>query len=83
MAEEWGFPDYLIMAISQHHEQESEKQVDTAVRLVSHIKGNDKEDGISIITKICIEEYGMNQDIISELINSSFKDAEELSQMLR
>jgi len=83
MAEEWGFPDYLIMAISHHHEQNSENQVDTAVRLVSHIKGDDKEDGINIITKICIEEYGMNQDIISELIDNSFKDAEELSQMLR
>ena len=83
MAEDWGFPEYLITAIAGHHEEDGEKQVDPAVRLVSYIKGNDNDDAIDIIMKICIEKFGMKQDIIFELINLAFEDAKELSQMLR
>lgn len=83
MAEEWDLPEYLIIAISGHHDQEGEVQVEPAIKLVSYIRGGDKEDAIDKIINSCIEDFGMEQDMTLEMINKALEDAKELAQMLR
>ena len=83
MAEEWGLPEYLIIAISGHHDLDGESQVEPAIKLVSYIRGGDKEDATDIIVNLCIEEFGMEQDTTMEMINKAFEDAKELAKMLR
>jgi len=85
MAKEWELPEYLIDAICGHHchSQDQEVNVEPAVELVAQIKGDSEEDAKEIIIKIAVEKYGMDKDLISELITTAFKDAEELSLLLR
>ena len=83
MAEEWGLPEYLIIAISGHHDLDGESQVEPAIKLVSYIRGSDEEDATDIIVNLCIEEFGMEQDTTMEMINKAFEDAKELAKMLK
>ena len=85
MAKEWNLPEYLIDAISGHHGQSQDKEVkiEPAVELVAQIKGDSEENAKEIIIKIAVEKNGMDKDLISELITTAFKDAEELSLLLR
>ena len=83
MAEEWGFPGHLIQAISGYHNRDGDVKIDPAVRLVSSLRIDDEAEATDMIMKSCIEEFGMGQDMILEMISKAFKDAEELSHMLR
>jgi len=83
IAEEWGLPDYLVAAISHHHESEEDAGMEPAVDLVSRIRGDSEEDAAEKLIKPCVERYGMKEENVRELISSAFKNADELSLMLR
>jgi len=83
MAEVWGLPEYLIIALSGHHDWDEKSQVEPAIKLVSYIRGGDKEDDTDIIINLCIEKFGMEQNMATEMINKAIEDAKELAKMLR
>jgi len=83
IAEEWHLPDYLITTISVHHEDDPEIQLEPAVELVSRIRGDSREDAVEILVPLCGEKYGISEETVTEMVDTAFKDAEELSQMLR
>ncbi len=82
IAEKWDLPDYLINAIAGHHNSD-EIQVDPAVELVSHIRGDTVEDMAEKLADICVEKYGMNKETVIDMVKTAFEDAEELSKILR
>lgn len=83
MAEEWNLPDYLINTISEHHTQDSKAQIDPAIKVVSYISIRD-EDEEKLHKKIidsCVNEFGIEEGQIKDMISNAFEDAEGLSQM--
>ena len=83
MSQEWGFPDYLINAIAGHHDNETQLEVEPAVKLVSLLKGYAEEKTSELFFDTCVNEYRMNRDSIPDMIKAAFEDAEELSQIMQ
>ncbi len=82
MATEWGLPEYLINAISGH-QGDDDVELDPAVELVAHIRGDDEKVTTDLLVELCEKKYEMDKDSVLEIIEGAFKDAEELSHMLR
>ena len=83
MAEEWNLPDYLIAAISGHHDPDATASIDPAIRVVSHINIGADDDLHEMLINVCNEEFGLEQDETTQMIDTAFENAEELSHMFR
>ncbi len=82
IAEQWNLPEDLVKAISGHHDPYEENEtLDPAIRLTSYIRENPEDDGTDIITSVGKENFGIEQDKMSEMINKAFEDADEFSKM--
>ena len=82
IAEKWDLPEYLINAIAGHHNSE-DIQVEPAIELVSHIRGDTVEDTSEKLADMCVEKFGMDKEMVIKMVTSAFEDAEELSKILR
>ncbi|MFC1573690.1 HDOD domain-containing protein [Candidatus Latescibacterota bacterium] len=82
IAEKWDLPDYLINAIAGHHNSD-EIQIEPAIELVSHIRGDTVEVTTEKLEDLCVEKFGMNKEMVIEMVRTAFEDAEELSKILR
>ena len=83
LAEKWDLPKYLITAISCKQTKDRGVKVEPAIELVSRIRWDDEERATEAIVKSCVEEYGMEKEMVLEMAGRAFEDAEELSKMLR
>jgi len=75
MAEEWGLPQYLIDAISGHHDEGTDLKVDAAIRLVSFLR-YDSDEGIALIKEKCVSEYGMDEQLAEQIVEESLRASE-------
>ena len=82
IAEKWDLPEYLIRAIYEHHSQDTDVEIEPAVKLVSHLKVDD-EDAIEKLVGICVKKYGMNEENVREMVAVAFHDAEQFSEIMR
>ena len=82
IAEKWDLPEYLVNAIAGHHNSD-EIQVEPAIELVSHIRGDTVEDTSEKLVDICVEKFGMDKETVIDIVTTAFEDAEELSKILR
>ncbi len=82
IAEYWGLPDYLINAIGGHHGS-TETDVDPAVKLVSHLRYNDEDDGRGEIISACWEEYHVEEELVRNMIEKAFEDAEKTAEIFQ
>ncbi len=83
IAEKWDLPEFIINAIAGHHGHEEDSEVEPAIELVSHIRGDDKDETFEKLATICVEKYDMNTDMVMDIVRAAFEDAEELSEILR
>jgi HD-like signal output (HDOD) protein len=83
LATEWNFPEYLVNVIAEHHNNESETNIEPAIRLSSYIRGNDNINWRNLIADASQKEFNLQKDETLELMNSIFKNAENFSQLLR
>jgi HD-like signal output (HDOD) protein len=81
MAEDWGFPDYLVQAIGGHHGENGSPPVDPAVRLVSLVKYSTEQDGREELGQAATHQYGIEAALIEELVDRSFAEAQEVAGM--
>ena len=79
MAESWGFPEYLINGIADHHNRSSKSKAEPAVNLVSLISYNQTETAPQELLEIDLTEYDLDQAILTEMIGKAFRDASEFS----
>jgi len=82
MIDEWDLPDYLAAMISGHHNGDKDSGVEPAVRLVSYIRDSNELDGTDSLIESCHEEYGLSRETMEEMVQKSFEEAEQFSQML-
>jgi HD-like signal output (HDOD) protein len=83
VAEEWKLPQYLIQAIANHHVDINASESEPAVKIVSLIKNHTDSYGTDKLIYICKTQFGFSKHQISEIIQRTFDDAEEFSQMLQ
>ncbi len=75
MAEEWGLPQYLIDALSDHHDESDDSKADPAVRLVSCLR-YDGDEGMAQLKEKCVLEYGIDEQLADQLIEETLSDSE-------
>ena len=81
MAEDWGLPTYLVEAIGGHHELREDYTAEPAVRLVATVSYWPENVGAAAIQKIAEEEFGIEADLMEDMIARSFADAEQFAGM--
>ncbi len=83
MAEEWDMSAYLAEAIADHHKPVGDSRAEPAVMLVSFVRDSDRSEGMDILTSNCREQFGIDPESLSEMLDTATKDAEELAGMLQ
>jgi HD-like signal output (HDOD) protein len=82
MAEEWGLPDGLVVAIAGHHrDQEGLPPPEPSVRLVSLLTDQEITEGSRFVER-CQEELSLTSEAIQRLIREATTEAAEFSQLL-
>ncbi len=79
----WELPHYLIQAIASHHVDLNTSESEPAIKIVSLIKNNNDSNGTEKLIYICETQFGFSKHHISEIIQRTFDDAKEFSQMLQ
>lgn len=83
MMEEWDMPEYLVRMISEHHNYDKDSTIEPAVRLSSYIRDTNDKDGTEVIIESCQQEFALGSDVVVRMIQKTFEDAENFSQMLQ
>jgi len=81
MAEDWGLPEYLVTAIGGHHMGNGERIVEPAVSLVSLLKYHPESDGRQAVATRAEGDFGIDAELINEMMDRSFSDAEQVASM--
>lgn len=85
MCNEWSLPEGLACSIGAHHGVHGAGneglECPPAVALVSHLRESEKCLGTDRIIQIANEQYGLNEDDTSDLIDESFEAAEDLARL--
>ncbi len=80
---EWDLPENITSAIGGHHGDHNDLyDCPAPVALVAHLRFPDKESDIETLVEITSTEYGIPHDTTRQLIESSFKMAEELARSM-
>ncbi|MEE9393133.1 MAG: HDOD domain-containing protein, partial [Planctomycetota bacterium] len=78
----WEMPDDLLKAIGEHHNNE-DGGVLSAVSLVSHLREGEHPGEIEAIVARAEEEFGLDSEVVLELVDEAFAEAAELEVMMR
>ena len=82
MCDDWGFPVRIAEAIGAHHGTDGELVALPAVNLVSDLSGQDDSVGVDYLIERAHTDYGLPEDQLVEIVESSISAAEEISRML-
>jgi len=89
MAEEWSFPESLVNSIAFHHSVEMEgndgekvELIEPAIRLVSILEDECSDDNTARMLEVAVKEFSMDQDEVTEMIETAFEEAGEFSQSM-
>ena len=82
IAETWGLPQYLVDAISGHHNWGGEHHVEEAVQLVSLLRDSEVDDGTLKLIEVGSVEFGADSEVLQQLVNDAVENANEYYQML-
>ncbi len=83
VAEEWGLPDYLILAIAGHHDLSEHSSAEPAVRLVSLIRYFDEDDSTDRLFKAAEKDFNISRKMMAEMVSEAFAEAEQVAETLR
>ena len=83
VAEEWGLPDYLILAIAGHHDRSEHSSAEPAVRLVSLIRYFDEDDDTDRLFKAAEKDFNISRKMMAEMVSRAFSEAEQVADTLR
>ncbi|MFC1544921.1 HDOD domain-containing protein [Gemmatimonadota bacterium] len=78
IAEQWGLPEYLINAISNHH-NELKNEIESAIQVVSFLRWDNEDTAINTITDVAQDAFGIKKEAISEMIKVAFEEADTFS----
>jgi HD-like signal output (HDOD) protein len=85
MCAEWMLPENLAMSVGAHHgeigEENSGLVCPPAVALVSQIRENEVRDGREQIIEKVWSDFGLGADVVVDLLETSFDDAEEIARL--
>jgi HD-like signal output (HDOD) protein len=78
----WSLPETLCLAVGGHHERPgSVEACPPALSLVARIRESEGLDGIDELTALAESDYGLSSDQVSELVDTSFRAAEDLAPL--
>jgi HD-like signal output (HDOD) protein len=80
VAEEWGLPEYLIHAIAGHHDLSEKSSAEPAVRLVSLVRYFDEDDGTERLLNTAEKDFGIDMNIMGDMISKAFSEAEQFAE---
>jgi HD-like signal output (HDOD) protein len=80
VAEEWGLPEYLIHSIAGHHDLSEKSSAEPAVRLVSLVRYFDEDDGPERLLNTAEKDFGINRNMMEEMISKAFVEAEKFAE---
>ncbi len=80
IAQVWGLPDYLVNAVGGHHGGVA-GDVEPAVRLVSSLRYSEADDGSEGVVAACVGEFRMEEELIRNMLEMAFEDAEKTARI--
>ena len=76
----WSLPKTLSLAVGGHHEPPgSVEACPPALSLVAKLRESKPRDGVDELMALASDQYGLPSDQVSDLLDASFKAAEELA----
>ena len=84
MCASWDLPEPLAMAIHAHHSDHPDlgEECPPAVALVGFLREGDMEEGVDELIEKAGLWYGLTEEKCRELLDESFRRAEELVSLL-
>jgi HD-like signal output (HDOD) protein len=76
----WNLPDYLVDAISEHHNWQGDRRVDEAVRLVSLLRDDHDDDGIPHLIEVGATSFQADAEVLTDLIARGLEQARTYQQ---
>jgi len=85
MCSEWVLPESLACSVGAHHGEVGEANqgliCPPAVSLVSNIRETDDRDGRDQLIEIVGTDFNLAPDLVTDLLDTSFDDAEEIAAL--
>lgn len=79
IAEQWGLPEYLIHAITKHHNKLENSKIESAIYIVSFLRWYNEDSAIKEITDVAQNDFGIEKDEMSEFVRVAFEEAANFS----
>jgi HD-like signal output (HDOD) protein len=76
MAAEWDLSEYVVFAVGGHHKENGDGKAEPAVKMVSHFRYDD-DNSTDVLKKKCLSEYGIDENLLNEMINKAFDNARD------
>lgn len=81
MAEQWGFPESLIMGIRKHHELDN-LDIPLSVKIAALMKNNPNEDCATLLAQAATQVFDLDNERLLPLIEEALLQSDELSDAL-
>ncbi|MFH1845356.1 MAG: HDOD domain-containing protein [bacterium] len=82
MAREWGLPEYLVGAISSHHDEDSDSGVEPGIRLASFVRDRVEPECLAAMYAFAEKVYGLEKGTMDVIVECAFAEAEEFASRL-
>lgn len=80
---EWGLPENIAAAIRGHHgAQVADYQALGPVRLVAILREEESNSGLDEMIAAAVDEYGMDEQQVRDMIDPCFEKAEDLARLI-
>ena len=80
---QWGLPENIAASIRGHHGAEvPDFQALGPVRLVAILREDDANSGIDELIAAAVNDYGLDEETIREMIPPAFEKAKELAKLI-
>ncbi len=81
MAEQWGFPESLIMGIGKHHELDN-LNIPLSVKIAALMKNNPNKDCATLLAQAATQVFDLDNKTLLPLIEEALLQSDELSDAL-
>ncbi len=83
LCSEWDLPENIASAIGGHHDPQNKAyDCPPPVALVAWIRESEEDSGVESLIEAAHAHYGLPVEKVNELVESSFRDADEFAKLM-
>ena len=82
LAEFWEFPESLVSAIAQHHQQHESSELPLSAKIAALIKGPASADDSKMLAEKAQQLFGLDSHLTIDLIENVLQESQELAAAL-